>query len=222
MTRWGVRIIVFAAATLVVGWVISHAWVILFPVAMALIVSTVLIPPATWLRDHGWPSALAAITVVLGFVSILVGGITALAPSVAGKSGGHRLWRLLHHWRRHQRADQPGTRPDADVFLRQGRPQVHPLGQDSGRSPSRRSRGRSSHPLLGDPRRLYPDPRPGEPDRRGNYRRRTADSRRSHCGPTGSLHLLRRVHPDHRAVRPRRTRRARHPRHERPQRRPHR
>ena len=87
MTRWGVRIVVFAAAALVVGWVISHAWVILFPVAMALIVSTVLIPPATWLRDHGWPSALAAIAVVLGFVSIIVGGITALAPSVAGQSG---------------------------------------------------------------------------------------------------------------------------------------
>jgi len=87
MTRWGVRIIVFAAATLVVGWVISQTWVILFPVTMALIVSTVLIPPADWLREHGWPSALAAITVVLGFISAIVAGIIALAPSVAGQSG---------------------------------------------------------------------------------------------------------------------------------------
>lgn len=86
MTRWGVRIIVFAAAALIVGWVISHTWVILFPITMALIVSTVLIPPAGWLREHGWPSALAAITVVLGFISIIVGGIIALAPSVAGQS----------------------------------------------------------------------------------------------------------------------------------------
>lgn len=86
MTRWGVRIIVFAATALIVGWVISHTWVILFPITMALIVSTVLIPPAGWLREHGWPSALAAITVVLGFISIIVGGIIALAPSVAGQS----------------------------------------------------------------------------------------------------------------------------------------
>ena len=87
MTRWGVRIIVFAAAALVVGWVISQTWVILFPVTMALIVSTVLIPPADWLREHGWPSALAAITVVLGFISAIVAGIIALTPSVAGQSG---------------------------------------------------------------------------------------------------------------------------------------
>ncbi len=86
MTRWGVRIVVIAAAALVLGWVISHTWVILFPISMALIVTTVLGAPARWLRAHGWPDALAAVVVVVGFVGLIVAGIVALAPSVAGQS----------------------------------------------------------------------------------------------------------------------------------------
>lgn len=86
MTRWGIRIVVLAAAALVVGWLIAHAWVILFPVAMALIVSTVLIPPAAWLASKGLPAALAAVVVVVGFIAVIIGGIIALAPSVAGQA----------------------------------------------------------------------------------------------------------------------------------------
>lgn len=86
MTRWGVRIVVIAAAALVLGWVISHTWVILFPISMALIVTTVLGSPARWLRSRGWPDALAAVVVVVGFIALIVAGIVALAPSVAGQS----------------------------------------------------------------------------------------------------------------------------------------
>ena len=87
MLRWGIRIVVIAAAAVVIGWIIGKAWIVLFPVAMALIVSTVLAPPVTWLRKKGWPSGLAAAVVVLGFLGIVVGIIAILTPQVAGQSG---------------------------------------------------------------------------------------------------------------------------------------
>ena len=87
MLRWGIRIVVIAAAAVVIGWIIGKAWVVLFPVTMALIVSTVLAPPVTWLRKKGWPSGLAAVVVVVGFLGIVVGIIAILTPQVAGQSG---------------------------------------------------------------------------------------------------------------------------------------
>lgn len=96
MQRWGLRIVAIAAAAYVIGWGIGHIWMVLFPVSMALIVSTVLTPPVAWLRAQGWPSALAASTVVIGFIASLVGVIAVLTPQVAdqideiasGASGG--------------------------------------------------------------------------------------------------------------------------------------
>ena len=87
MQRWGIRIVVIAAAAVVIGWVIGTAWIVIFPVAMALIVSTLLAPPVTFLRSKGWPSGLAAAAVVLGFISLVVGIIAILTPQVAGQAG---------------------------------------------------------------------------------------------------------------------------------------
>ncbi len=87
MQRWGLRIIVIAAAAFILAWAIGHIWMVIFPVAMALIVSTVLGPPVAWLRTKGWPSAVAATTVVVGFIGMLVGVIAILTPQVAGQSG---------------------------------------------------------------------------------------------------------------------------------------
>lgn len=87
MQRWGIRIVVIAAASVVIGWVIGKTWMVIFPVSMALIVSTLLSPPVTYLRKKGVPSGAAAASVVLGFVGIVVGIIALLTPQVAGQSG---------------------------------------------------------------------------------------------------------------------------------------
>lgn len=87
LQRWGLRIIVIAAACIVLGWLIGTLWMVIFPVAMALIVSTVLAPPVTWLRRHGWPAGIAAAVTVIGFIGIVVGLIAILTPQVAGQSG---------------------------------------------------------------------------------------------------------------------------------------
>jgi predicted PurR-regulated permease PerM len=87
LQRWGLRVIVIAAAAYVIGWGIGHIWMVAFPVSMALIVATVLGPPVAWLRNKGWPAALAAALVVIGFIGVLVGVIAVLTPQVAGQAG---------------------------------------------------------------------------------------------------------------------------------------
>jgi predicted PurR-regulated permease PerM len=87
LQRWGLRVVVIAAAAYIIGWGIGHVWMVLFPISMALIISTVLVPPAGWLRSKGWPAALAAAVIVVGFIAALVGIIAILTPQVANKSG---------------------------------------------------------------------------------------------------------------------------------------
>lgn len=84
---WGIRLIVGAIALYILGWIIGSTWVVWFPIALALVLSTLLAPPTTWLRQHGFPAALAAAIVLIGFLGsiVLVGYL--LAPQVAGQSG---------------------------------------------------------------------------------------------------------------------------------------
>ncbi|MET1038078.1 MAG: AI-2E family transporter [Aeromicrobium sp.] len=86
LQRWGLRVVVIAAAAYVIGWGIGHVWMVLFPISLALIVATVLGPPVTFLRRKGVPSGLAAATVVVGFIAALVAFIAVLTPQVANKS----------------------------------------------------------------------------------------------------------------------------------------
>lgn len=86
LQRWGLRIVVIAAAAYIIGWAIGHVWIVLFPVSMALIIATVLGPPVTWLRHRGFPAALAAAIVVISFIAALVGVIAVLTPQVAGQA----------------------------------------------------------------------------------------------------------------------------------------
>lgn len=87
LARWGVRLIIVAASLVIIGWIIGQIWIVLFPVAMALIFSTVLGPPVTWLRHKGWPSGAAAAAVVIGFIALIVGVVAVLTPQVAGQTG---------------------------------------------------------------------------------------------------------------------------------------
>ena len=87
MQRWGIRLIVIAASLVIIGWAVGAIWTVLFPVAMALIVSTVLGPPVAWLRHKGWPDGVAAGVVVVGFIAAIVGVIAILTPQVAGQTG---------------------------------------------------------------------------------------------------------------------------------------
>ena len=86
LQRWSIRLIVISAAVFVLGWIVGQLWVVIFPVALALIVSTVLEPPAAWLRTRGLPAGAATAVVVLGFIGLVVGIIAILTPQVAGQA----------------------------------------------------------------------------------------------------------------------------------------
>ncbi len=85
MQRWGLRLVVIAAALWVAGWVVGKLWMVFFPVSLALIVATVLAPPVTWMRRHRVPSALAAAIAMLGSIAALALLVIILAPQVAGQ-----------------------------------------------------------------------------------------------------------------------------------------
>lgn len=69
----------------VLGWVLGQLWVVLLPVVLGLLFTTVLWPPTRFLRNHGWPAALAALTVLLTFFAAFAGIIALIAPPVVGQ-----------------------------------------------------------------------------------------------------------------------------------------
>lgn len=86
LQRWGLRLVVLAAAVYVLGWIVGHLWMVFFPLSLALLVATVLAPPVTWLRRHKVPSGLAAALVMIGFIAAIVGAVALLTPQVAGQA----------------------------------------------------------------------------------------------------------------------------------------
>ncbi|MBA2417036.1 MAG: AI-2E family transporter, partial [Geodermatophilaceae bacterium] len=85
LAQWSLRLILIAVGLYIVGIVIGQLWIILLPVLLALILSTVLWPPVAFLRRKGWPPALAALTVVVGALGVLTGVIALITPPVASQ-----------------------------------------------------------------------------------------------------------------------------------------
>lgn len=83
---WALRFIIFVIAAWILWQGLGIIWAGLLPILLALLVCTVLWPPVRFLSEHKWPPALAAITTILGFLAIIGGIFTAMAPSVAEQS----------------------------------------------------------------------------------------------------------------------------------------
>ncbi|MDP9407925.1 MAG: AI-2E family transporter [Actinomycetota bacterium] len=67
---------------IVVGYVVGKLWVILLPVVLGLLFSTVLWPLTRLLRAHRCPPALAAAVVLLAFLAAFIGILAVIAPPV--------------------------------------------------------------------------------------------------------------------------------------------
>ncbi|QFG68637.1 AI-2E family transporter [Ornithinimicrobium pratense] len=80
--NWSWRLLLVLAALAVLLWLVGQLWVGVLPVLMAILISTILWPVSTWLKAHGWPSALAALTVLIGSLAAVVGVFVAIAPTV--------------------------------------------------------------------------------------------------------------------------------------------
>lgn len=86
--RWSLRLVAIALAAALVGLVVKYAWVVLFPVLMALLLCTVLSPVSRVLRTRArLPSALAAAVTMIGAILLVVAVGFTIAPSVTSQGG---------------------------------------------------------------------------------------------------------------------------------------
>jgi predicted PurR-regulated permease PerM len=81
------QFLLVVGAVVVIGWVLGKLWPILLPIILGLLFATVLWPPTRFLRRHRWPPALAASTVLVGFLALIGALIAFLAPSVGSQAG---------------------------------------------------------------------------------------------------------------------------------------
>ncbi|MDT0275291.1 AI-2E family transporter [Blastococcus goldschmidtiae] len=76
------QLLLIVGGLIVVGYVLGKLWVVLLPVVLGLLFSTVLWPPTRFLRNRGMPAALAALSVLLSFLAAFIGIIALIAPPV--------------------------------------------------------------------------------------------------------------------------------------------
>ncbi|MCW4355074.1 AI-2E family transporter [Hoyosella sp. YIM 151337] len=85
LATWSLRLILIAAAAWVIGWVIGEFWVIVLPVALAIIISTVLWPITRQLRTWRVPGSLAALLTLVAAIGGFGGVIALIVPSVVAQ-----------------------------------------------------------------------------------------------------------------------------------------
>ncbi|AVH25505.1 AI-2E family transporter [Nocardia cyriacigeorgica] len=86
LAKWALCVVAIAAGAWVIGNVVAKLWVVLLPVLLAIVVATVLWPPARWLMDHKLRPAAAASITVIGFLAVLAGVIALIVPSVVDQA----------------------------------------------------------------------------------------------------------------------------------------
>ncbi|MDH2424083.1 AI-2E family transporter [Sphaerisporangium sp. TRM90804] len=77
-------VLVMSAVTL---WILGQMWSIVWPLVIALLLTTLTWPLARFLRRHGWPAALAATAVTVLFLLVAAGTVVLIAVPVASQSG---------------------------------------------------------------------------------------------------------------------------------------
>ena len=81
------RFLVVVAAAYVVVWLLVKIRLVVIPVIIALLISTLLVPLAARLRQRGVPRLVAAWAVILASLLLLTGVIAVLAPQVSDQIG---------------------------------------------------------------------------------------------------------------------------------------
>lgn len=81
-----VQIVAVSALLWILAWVVGETWVIILPVALAVVLCTVLWPPVRWMRAKGLPPAAAALGMLLVALAVIGGLIAAVAPAIVEQS----------------------------------------------------------------------------------------------------------------------------------------
>ncbi|MEE2059576.1 AI-2E family transporter [Rhodococcus artemisiae] len=85
LAKWSGCLVLIAAAAVVLGWIIEQMWVVVLPVALAIVVSTILWPPTRAMTKRGVPPAAAAGLTLVLFFAIVAGIIAGIVPSVVSQ-----------------------------------------------------------------------------------------------------------------------------------------
>jgi predicted PurR-regulated permease PerM len=67
-------------------WLVSRFLVVIVPVAVAALATTILWPAARWLRRHGLPPLAATWTVMLATLAVLAGALAWIVPTIADQA----------------------------------------------------------------------------------------------------------------------------------------
>ncbi|MGW5451433.1 AI-2E family transporter [Nocardia sp. NPDC003979] len=86
LAKWALCIVAIAAGAWVLGTIAGRLWVVLLPVALAVVVTTILWPATRWLTAHKFRPALAATITLLSFLALVAGIIALIVPSVADQA----------------------------------------------------------------------------------------------------------------------------------------
>jgi predicted PurR-regulated permease PerM len=81
------RFLAIAGAIAAVVYALVHLRVVVLPIIVALLASTLLLPLVRWLKDHKVPDGLAAALAMTAGFLLVAGVVTAVAPSVADQFG---------------------------------------------------------------------------------------------------------------------------------------
>ncbi|HZU72937.1 MAG TPA: AI-2E family transporter [Acidimicrobiales bacterium] len=84
-TAYAWRVLVLGAVAYIAAIAFGRLELIIVPVVAALFFSTVLVPPARWLRRHGLPPLAATWVVFLAALLVVAGIVGGLVPSISGE-----------------------------------------------------------------------------------------------------------------------------------------
>ncbi|WP_229402327.1 AI-2E family transporter [Micromonospora okii] len=85
--RVSLDVLLVLLTTAVALWALGRMWSVVWPLVIALLLTTLTWPPVRFLRRHGWPPALAASVVTVLFLLLAAGTVVLIAMPVASQSG---------------------------------------------------------------------------------------------------------------------------------------
>ncbi len=85
--RVSLHVLLILLLTAVALWALGRMWSVVWPLVVALLLTTLTWPVTRFLRKHGWAPALAASVVTVLFLLLAAGTLVLIAVPVASQSG---------------------------------------------------------------------------------------------------------------------------------------
>lgn len=85
--RISLEVLLVLLMTAVALWILGRMWSVVWPLVIALLLTTLTWPPTRFLRRHGWRPALASATVTVASLLLAAGIVVLIAVPVASQSG---------------------------------------------------------------------------------------------------------------------------------------